>query len=121
MEYERMHILIVEDEVVVALSLKMELEFRGYSVIGIETSGEEAVGAALHSKPDVILMDINLAGHINGLEAARQIAERIQTEFIFISGYSDQKMKQDANRLYPLSFQNKPVTIENILPILEGL
>jgi CheY-like chemotaxis protein len=69
-------ILIVEDEQIAAIDLKETLTSLGYRVTGIASSGERAVAMAEADTPDLILMDIHLAGRLSGIEAAEQILQR---------------------------------------------
>src|SRR5262249_182267 len=71
-------ILVVEDERLVATALQNELGKFGYGVAGIASSADEAVEKALAAKPDLILMDINLQGRADGIQAAQKIHERCQ-------------------------------------------
>jgi len=84
-------VLIVEDERVVAKALVEHLTDLRYQVIGSVESGERAIEMAAESSPDVVLMDIRLAGKITGVEAAKRIWERSQIPVIFLTAYSDQK------------------------------
>jgi CheY-like chemotaxis protein len=82
---QEIKILVVEDEVLNAAALKEELEVMGYKVFEIVTRGETAIERALSLKPDIILMDIYLANHINGIDAAREI---LKIRDYFFSGAS---------------------------------
>ena len=73
---EPVKVLIVEDEQVVAENLEQRLRELGYQLSGSVTSGEEAVDLAAERQPDVVLMDIHLAGRMSGIEAARRIWEQ---------------------------------------------
>src|ERR1043166_1048822 len=66
-------ILIVEDEGIVADDLAETLQVMEYSVVAIVASGEEAITTTRDLQPDLVLMDIRLAGAMDGIEAARQI------------------------------------------------
>ena len=90
-EMRKGKILIVEDEVIIALDLKKTLKDLGYSLVGTVTSGEEAVKAAGKMHPDLILMDIKLQGHINGLEAGKKIQDKFNIPIIYITAYSDKE------------------------------
>ena len=79
-------VLIVEDELIIALSLKKELEQEGYQVMGVASSADDAVNTAREQKPDIILMDILLKGTKTGLEAAHEIVDFLKTKFIFLTG-----------------------------------
>jgi two-component system, response regulator PdtaR len=102
-------IFIVEDEALSAFYLIMKLKDMGFSVDATLASGEEAVARAETYRPDLILMDINLAGAMNGIEATKRIKERFEVPVIFISGYSDEELRSRAAELDPVAFLVKPV------------
>jgi CheY-like chemotaxis protein len=83
-------VLIVEDEIVIALSLESVLKTMGYMVTGIAMSGEDAIKQTMESYPALVLMDITLAGQMDGIEAASQIVEKLCIPIIFLTGYSDE-------------------------------
>jgi DNA-binding NarL/FixJ family response regulator len=113
-----MKVLIVEDEAIVALSLKLELETKGYDVCGFVSSGEEAVELAGTSFPDLILMDINLAGEQDGISAAEEILIHGSPRIIFFSGHSRLAMDPRLQKLKPLGLLSKPVTVTMIEALL---
>jgi CheY-like chemotaxis protein len=78
-------ILIVEDEVIIAMEIEARLENAGYLVCGLVTTGDEAVSAAREKSPDLILMDITLRGAMDGLEAADRIKAEKSIPVIFLS------------------------------------
>jgi CheY-like chemotaxis protein len=83
------HVLIVEDELFVAWHISDLIEDMGYVVAAISASGEDAVTKARALRPDFVLMDINLGGGIDGIEAAKAIAASSDTPIIFVTAYSD--------------------------------
>jgi len=104
--YEK--ILIVEDEKIIALDLQRRLEKYGYIVIGVVATGGEAIEKAERLLPDVVLMDIMLAGDIDGIDAARIINQRLQLPIIFITAYADQKILERAKEAEPFGYIVKP-------------
>ena len=84
---KKIRILIVEDEYLIALSFKRELENIGYDVFEPVASGQAAVDAASQEHPDIILMDMGLAGTLNGIEAARSITNQHNIPIIFMTGH----------------------------------
>lgn len=110
--------LLVEDEVIIARSLALELEEFGFSVCGRVARGEDAIIAAARERPDVVLMDIRLAGDLDGVDTARRILSETSTSIIFMTGYSDSEVIDRAKGLNPLGFIFKPVRIEKIMAIL---
>ncbi|MCA1755681.1 MAG: response regulator [Spirochaeta sp.] len=82
-------ILLVEDEALLAMAEKQRLEKSGYVVVHVLT-GEAAVAAALNvdSRPDLVLMDSDLGGGIDGTEASRQILNEIDIPVVFLSSHT---------------------------------
>lgn len=113
-----MKVMIVEDEAVTALCLEMELRSSGFDVCPVAFNGELAVMIAHEEKPDVILMDINLPGAFDGIEAAKRINMNRRIPVIFLSGYSDEKVKKTAEPLNPEGFLQKPILPVEICEIL---
>lgn len=80
-------ILIVEDETITALHLRQDLHRLGYQVSGSATSGEEAVRMAEQLNPDLVLMDVKLAGNMDGVEASRRIQEKRSVPVVYLTSY----------------------------------
>ncbi|MBN2003887.1 MAG: GAF domain-containing protein [Anaerolineae bacterium] len=108
-EASRQRILVVEDEVLVSYSLQRLLEILGYAVVATVTTGEDAVVEADQLRPDLILMDIRLAGPMNGIMAAAQIRERLDIPVIYLTGYSDEDTLQRAKLTAPSGYLLKPI------------
>jgi len=113
-------ILIVEDEAIVSLFLKVQLEKRGYSVSGQVISGELAIQAVQKEDPDIILMDIHLAGKIDGLQAATAIRLFSNANIIVMTGYEDEELKNAVKELKSAAVLIKPVSINDIIVIIEN-
>ena len=75
-------IMVVEDEGIVALDIQSKLESKGYEVPAVVASGEEAVRQAEATSPDLVLMDIQLEGEMDGIQAAEQIRHRFDRPVI---------------------------------------
>jgi two-component system, response regulator PdtaR len=112
-------ILIAEDEALIALLLKRNLELTGYEVCEPVATGEAIPRIVEEEQPDVILMDIRLAGVMNGIEAAREILPSYKGLIIFMSGYSDGGMLEKAATIDSAVYLIKPVTPDDISPIVE--
>ncbi|MDP4192755.1 MAG: response regulator, partial [Bacteroidota bacterium] len=102
------NIMIVEDERIVAADLQLTLEEFGYSVVGVESSGEGAVTKADKLKPDLILMDIMLKGEMNGIQAAFNIGNNHDIPVIFITAYADNSTIRHALDANPFGYILKP-------------
>ena len=112
---DRMHemetpprILIVEDENIVALDIKMHLRKYGFQVAGIFSSGEEVLAHIEEVKPDLILMDIKLQGALDGLETSRIIKERYGLPVVFLTAFADEATLQRAKIIEPFGYIIKP-------------
>ncbi|OHD18964.1 MAG: two-component system response regulator [Spirochaetes bacterium GWB1_59_5] len=101
-------VLIVEDEKIIAIDLQRRLERFGYSVVGMAGEGREAVALALELEPDIILMDIMLAGGMDGVEAAKTIKASKDIPFIFLTAYTDEKTLERAKEVQPYGYILKP-------------
>lgn len=102
------NIMIVEDERIVAADLQLTLEEFGYSVVGIENSGEGAVTRADKLKPDLILMDIMLKGEMNGIQAAFNIGSNNDIPVIYITAFADNSTIRHALDTNPFGYILKP-------------
>jgi len=101
-------ILVVEDEFIIARAIENSLEMMGYSVIDVVSSGKRAIEKTESKKPDLILMDIKLQGEMDGIEAACQIRSRFNVPVIFLTAYSDEYLKERANKTDPVGYIIKP-------------
>jgi CheY-like chemotaxis protein len=83
-------VLIVEDEMVLAMSMESVVENMEFRVTGTAISGKEAIKLVEEDRPSLVLMDVTLDGEMDGIEAASQIIERFNIPVIFVTGYSDE-------------------------------
>jgi diguanylate cyclase (GGDEF)-like protein/PAS domain S-box-containing protein len=102
------NILIVEDEKIIALDLQRRLERFGYSVVGMASDGAEAISLAISRSPDIILMDIMLAGSMDGIDAAKHIRAQLGIPVIFLTAYADEKTLERAKEVEPFGYILKP-------------
>ncbi|MBC8504802.1 MAG: response regulator [Chloroflexi bacterium] len=101
-------ILIVEDNRIVSLDIQIKLEALGYLVVGTAASGEVAIKTVSDLNPNLVFMDINLEGAMDGIEAARQIQREYNVPIIFLTAYADDDTKNRAMRLNPSGYILKP-------------
>ena len=101
-------ILVVEDESLVARDLEHMLISLGHSVVGIITTGEEALKAARDKQPDLVLMDIVLKGEIDGIAAAERIWESWGIPVVYLTAYADDTIFQRAKLSEPFGYLLKP-------------
>ncbi len=107
-------ILIVEDEAIVALDLKLQLEDLGYTIVGVAATGEQAIEAALAERPHLVLMDVHLQGPMDGIAAAQAIGQQHDAAVIFLTSHSDDATVQRAARTAPYGYLTKPFQIKEL-------
>ena len=83
-------ILIVEDEIIIAMEIQVRLESAGFAVCGLASSGEKAITLAREKNPDLVLMDITLKGPLDGLETAGRIQAEKSIPVMFLSATDDE-------------------------------
>src|SRR5690349_20878987 len=101
-------VLVVEDEKIVAADIRENLRSLGYSVPAVISSGEEAITEASQNHPDLVLMDIQLKGRIDGIEAARLVQGRLNIPVVFITAFADDATIQRAKSTDPYGYIVKP-------------
>ena len=101
-------ILIVEDEAIVAADLSSKLGQLGYAISGTTDRGEEAIAFARERRPDLVLMDIRLAGIMDGVEAAEIIRREFDLPVIYLTAHSDRATLDRAKLTEPFGYILKP-------------
>lgn len=101
-------VLIVEDEIIISFSLKVMLSRKGYKVVDIVRTGEDAIRSYQTHSPEVILMDINLKGLMTGTDAALEIIKSGSPRIIFVSAYKKEEVVCEPE-LQKYEFLKKPL------------
>jgi CheY-like chemotaxis protein len=114
-------ILLVEDYIIQSMGLWNLLEFWGYNMCEQVTSGEDAIIRAEQEKPDIVLMDINLDGRLNGIETARQIMSRFGIPVIFTTAYSDDRTLEKAQAAEPAGYFVKPLDLYRLRSVIDTI
>ncbi|WP_019499187.1 ATP-binding protein [Pseudanabaena sp. PCC 6802] len=112
-------ILIVEDELLTAMSLADDLEAMGYEIVDTVTSGEEAIQIANDCQPDLILMDINLAGSIDGIDTALEIRQHLNIPVIFLTSYNSNETVKRAQQTGSFGYLLKPFKVKEVSTSIE--
>lgn len=97
-------IMIVEDDGLVALDLKKNLESFGYEISAMVSSGEAAIEKVATQNPDLVLMDILLSGALDGIRTAEIIKKRFTTPVIYLTAFSEEKIFQEAKVTEPYGY-----------------
>ncbi len=114
-------ILIVEDESMTAMAMAEYLETLGHEVLVLPPTAEQAVLIAERERPDVVFMDINLPGKMDGIEAAERISRLGPVAIIFMTGYSNKSILDRAKARFPAACIEKPFDFALLDGILSSL
>lgn len=117
---KREKILIAEDESITAMSMADLLDLWGYEVCEPAASAGEAMRRAEAERPDLAILDIKLRGEVSGIELARRLIERFRIPVIFISGYADSGIRQQAETAGAAGFLLKPFDLDQLRTTLEN-
>jgi len=101
-------VLIVEDEAILAAHLASKVKLLGYRVTGPVPTGEEALALAQAERPDIALLDIRLAGHMDGVQTATRLKQWRDIPVIFLTAHSDQETLKRASAVGPYGYILKP-------------
>jgi DNA-binding LytR/AlgR family response regulator len=101
-------ILIVEDEMIIAANISLQLTTLGYEVIGIIPRGEEALAHIEQQQPDILLLDINLKGVLDGVETAQIMQKKFNIPIIYLTANADEVHFNRAKSTNPYAFIAKP-------------
>ncbi|MET6989486.1 LytR/AlgR family response regulator transcription factor [Sediminicola arcticus] len=105
---EVIKILIVEDEMLIAANISLQLQNLGYEIGGIFPRGEEALAHLKEHRADIVLLDIQLKGTLDGIETAEKIKELYNLAIIFLTANTDDLHFRRAKNTHPHAFISKP-------------
>ena len=96
-------ILILEDEMIIAKSIKSYIEKIGYEVVGIAKNGLDAISIAAKTKPSLAILDVVIDGDMDGIETAKEFI-KLNIPFLYLTAYGDTKTRQRAKDTNPLGY-----------------
>ncbi|MGA9382210.1 MAG: response regulator, partial [Phormidium sp.] len=112
-------LLIVEDELIAAENISRNLKQQGYEIVGLVSTGEEAIKEAIANHPDLILMDIMLPGDIDGIKAAYIIRTQLQIPIVYMTAYADNDTLEKAKHTEPYGYLVKPFKPQDVITTIE--
>jgi two-component system, LytTR family, response regulator LytT len=115
----KLKVLVVEDENIIGKDIQLSLKKLGYAVPVIVNSGEKAIEEIERSQPDVVIMDIMLAGEMSGIDTANAIRERYSIPVIFLSAYADDNTLKKAKIAEPYGYIIKPYKDKELQTVIE--
>ena len=108
-------ILIVEDDAILIMNLRNMVSLMGHTVAGAFASGEAAIAFLVENSVDLVLMDIELAGTMNGITAAETINRTSDIPIVFLTGFSNETLLEQAKVVGPYGYLIKPVLERELL------
>jgi two-component sensor histidine kinase len=112
-------ILVVEDGLIMARDIERRLATMGYRSAGLASTGEDAIRKARENHPDLVLMDVNLKGPIDGIQAAEQIRLAADIPIVYVTGYSDDATLARARVTEPFGYVLKPFNERELRTTIE--
>jgi PAS domain S-box-containing protein len=116
---EKPSIFIVEDESIVMADIVETLKSLGYRVAGTAKSGEKALEKVAETNPDLILMDIHIIGHMDGIQTASEIHKTRDTPIIYLTAYADEELLNRAKLTGPYGYLIKPYDGRELQSVIE--
>jgi two-component system, response regulator PdtaR len=117
---ERDRILIIEDDLLIATQIQTTLTEAGFDIIGIATTGEEAIEVASKDLPDLAVVDVRLAGDRDGVDTALELFRLHGIRCIFASAYSNHETRQRAEPAAPLGWLQKPYGMVSLTDLVRA-
>ena len=114
-----LRVLIVEDDSVSALLLQRALEKNGHHMVGIADSGEKALQILEAQQADIVMMDINLAGDLDGIKTTEIINEKFDIPVVYLSASSDNETLTKVVGTHPSAYITKPFNIRKLNMVIE--
>ncbi len=114
-----LRILIVEDEQIIGAHLSTLLQERGYETLEVVSRGEEVPGVIETEHPNIIIMDIQLSGQLDGIETAKIISQTSRVPVIFLTSNSDTATFSRSKEAYPYAFLTKPFKEDDLIRTIE--
>jgi PAS domain S-box-containing protein len=111
--------MVVEDEGIVAADISATLKRFGYDVVGVSTTVDDCMRKVREMRPDLMLMDINLHGHREGVDAAIKIREELRIPAIFLTAYADDATIAHAKIAEPVGYIIKPFKPNELRVVIE--
>jgi DNA-binding NarL/FixJ family response regulator len=111
-------ILVVEDDFLVAMQIESSLTEAGFEVVGVASSGEDAIELAATEQPRLVVMDIRLAGDHDGIDTALRLFAEQGLRCVFATAHLDEHARRRAQPASPLGWLQKPYTMPSLVDLV---
>ena len=116
---QSVRVVIAEDEAIIRLDLKETLEAEGYQVVADTGRGDDAVELVAQHQPDVVILDVKMAG-LDGIEAGKRIAATEDTAVVILTAFSQRDLVDRAIDAGALAYLVKPYKRDELVAAVEG-
>ena len=116
---ERIHILIIEDEGILAMEMSECLENEGYYVVGIASNGRKALDIFKRNRVDMVLCDITIRGDWDGIQTVGYLTAERPVPVVYLSALNDRETLNRAKQTYPAAYLNKPYQLTGLRTAIE--
>lgn len=110
--FHNVRVVIAEDEGLTQLQLKKMMKIFGGEVVAVVSGGTDAVEAVISLKPDLVLMDVQMDNHIDGIEAARRILAEMSVCIILMTAYEE--FREQATEVGVAGYLIKPLCVDEL-------
>jgi len=118
----RRRALIVEDETTIALGLEADMHELGFDTCDLAADGQQAISHARSNQPDVVLMDVNLEGGREGIEAAKLLREECDAPIVFVTAHTDPDTVERIHQVVPgAPVLSKPVWVDRLVEAVKAV
>ncbi|HON88920.1 MAG TPA: response regulator [Spirochaetia bacterium] len=116
-----MTFVIIEDEYLIALHMQRCLESAGHICLGIEAEGDKGIRLVQEKEPEIIILDILLAGMMSGIDVAKEIRKFSKAMIVFTTGYTSCEMLSKLESISESVVFPKPVSLNKLINYIEKL
>ncbi|TAN45035.1 MAG: response regulator [Nitrospirae bacterium] len=118
---KKVKILVVEDDYVQFMSMEMVMKIWGYEVLGPVSSSEQVLESVRQNRPDLVLMDVNIQGCMDGIDTAKEILDKYKIPVMLITGYALSELHHRLQSVKAAGFLMKPYDPQTLRSAIEAL
>ena len=118
---QKAKLLIVEDEALIALDIRMSFSELGHNAYKIVSNGQAAIKSVENDNPDILMLDIHLFGEMDGIDTALRIRSFSDIPIIFMTGYSIEGVLDRTKDIKPIGLFEKPIDVSTISNLIDSV
>lgn len=119
MNLTQTRVFFVEDDEILAKVIEWRLNKLGYTICGSAASGVEAIALIKETEPDIVLLDIELRGHMDGIDVGEFLSSKTKIPFIFLTSHTEDDILKRAKTTKPKGYIKKPFSDDDLRVAIE--